>query len=91
MKWYVTAKAVVDYRRLVAAELDAVQAHAELEALGQRAHRVKAYPDGRELWRGRSPGRRRLGFVVTPPRRAELLPALVAVLCVFQLATEAIR
>lgn len=79
-RWFITRAAVDDYRRAVARDMDDDQALIELCPLAERAHQVKLYPDGRELWRGRALNRRRLRLIVGPPRREGDRPALVAVL-----------
>lgn len=79
-RWYITRSAKDDYRRAVGRDIDDDQVLIELGPLTERAHRVKQYPDGKELWRGRAINHHRLRLVVAPPRRSGEQSALVAVL-----------
>lgn len=79
-RWFITPRARDDYRRVMERAMDDDQVLIELAPLTLRAHRVKEYPDGKELWRGRALNNHRLRLIVAPPKPPHTLPALVAVL-----------
>lgn len=82
-RWFITNTAMDNYCNVVGRDIDDDQVLIELEPLIERAHLVKEYPGGKQLWRGRAINHHRLRLIVAPPQRPELKPVLIAVLSSF--------